>query len=294
MNLNHLYYFKTLARVEHYTRAAQELSITQPSLSHAISCLEDELGTYLFEKQGRRVVLTKYGKIFLQYVTNSLDMLEVGIKRTKAMTSESSGIIDLGYIFTLGSHFVPDLVSEFLKTQEGKSIDFTFNQGITKNILAGLKDEKYDVVFCSQMLNEKEIDFIPVFEEEIILAVPKEHPLGKRESVTLKETLDYQHIIFRAGSGLRSFLDGVYKELGQFPEASYEVEEDSAMAGLVAKEFGIAIMPKIPILDMMDVKVVPILEPKIKRYIYLAKMKNKYLSPVAQEFVKYVIKNRNI
>lgn len=96
MNLNHLYYFKTLARVEHYTRVAQELSITQPSLSHAISCLEDELGTYLFEKQGRRVVLTKYGKIFLQYVTNSLDMLEVGIKRTKAMTSESSGIIDLG------------------------------------------------------------------------------------------------------------------------------------------------------------------------------------------------------
>ena len=152
MNLNHLYYFKTLARVEHYTRAAQELSITQPSLSHAISCLEDELGTYLFEKQGRRVVLTKYGKIFLQYVTNSLDMLEVGIKRTKAMTSESSGIIDLGYIFTLGSHFVPDLVSEFLKTQEGKSIDFTFNQGITKNILAGLKDEKYDVVDGQQRI----------------------------------------------------------------------------------------------------------------------------------------------
>lgn len=80
----------------------------------------------------------------------------------------------------------------------------------------------------------------------------------------------------------------------QFPEASYEVEEDSAMAGLVAKEFGIAIMSKIPILDMMDVKVVPILEPKIKCYIYLVKMKNKYLSPVAQEFVKYVIKNQNI
>ena len=53
-------------------------------------------------------------------------------------------------------------------------------------------------------------------------------------------------------------------------------------------------MPKIPILDMMDVKMISIKEPEIKRYIYLAKMKNKYLSPVAQEFIKYVISHRNI
>lgn len=64
MNLNQLHYFVTLAYMEHYTKAAKELSITQPSLSHAISMLEQELGTYLFEKQGRNVVLTKYGKVF--------------------------------------------------------------------------------------------------------------------------------------------------------------------------------------------------------------------------------------
>ena len=65
MNLNHLYYFATLAKEEHYTKAAQKLSITQPSLSNAISLIEKELGTYLFEKKGRNVVLTKYGKVFL-------------------------------------------------------------------------------------------------------------------------------------------------------------------------------------------------------------------------------------
>ena len=65
MNLNQLHYFVTLAYMEHYTKAAKQLSITQPSLSHAIGMLEQELGTYLFEKQGRNVVLTKYGKVFL-------------------------------------------------------------------------------------------------------------------------------------------------------------------------------------------------------------------------------------
>ena len=64
MNLNHLKYFVKLAQIEHYTKAAKELCITQPSLSNAIAMLENELGTYLFEKQGRNITLTKYGKLF--------------------------------------------------------------------------------------------------------------------------------------------------------------------------------------------------------------------------------------
>ena len=64
MNLNHLQYFRVLAQSEHYTHAANELNITQPSLSHAIASLEKELGIYLFEKQGRNIKLTKYGRIF--------------------------------------------------------------------------------------------------------------------------------------------------------------------------------------------------------------------------------------
>lgn len=80
MNLNHLNYFRVLAKVEHYTQAASILSITQPSLSHAISNLESELGTYLFEKQGRNVKLTKSGKLFLKYVDESLNILEIGEK----------------------------------------------------------------------------------------------------------------------------------------------------------------------------------------------------------------------
>ena len=80
MNLSQLQYFRTLAKEEHYTRAAQILSITQPSLSHAIAQLEQELGTRLFEKKGRNVVLTRYGKIFLPYVEESLKVLEEGVE----------------------------------------------------------------------------------------------------------------------------------------------------------------------------------------------------------------------
>ena len=68
MNLNQLYYFRTLAELEHYTKAAEKLNISQPTLSHSIAAMEKELGANLFEKQGRNVVLTKYGRIYIFYV----------------------------------------------------------------------------------------------------------------------------------------------------------------------------------------------------------------------------------
>ena len=75
MNLNQLYYFKTVAKLQHFRNAADELNISQPSLSQAISNLENELGTYLFERHGRNVKLTKYGKLYLEYVEEALNTL---------------------------------------------------------------------------------------------------------------------------------------------------------------------------------------------------------------------------
>ena len=106
MNLNQLQYFKILAQEEHYTRAAQMLSITQPSLSHAIAQLEEELGTRLFEKKGRNIVLTRYGKLFLPYVEESLKVLEEGVQRTRELNGSKEGIIHLAYIYTMGSKFI--------------------------------------------------------------------------------------------------------------------------------------------------------------------------------------------
>ena len=76
MNLNQLNYFVTLAQIEHYTKAAKRLDITQPSLSHAISNLEEELQVPLFERHGRSVTLTKYGEIFLKCAKDSLHIVD--------------------------------------------------------------------------------------------------------------------------------------------------------------------------------------------------------------------------
>ena len=209
MNLNHLQYFVKLAYLEHYTKAAKDLSITQPSLSHAISSLEEELGTKLFEKQGRNVSLTKYGKTFLKYVEKSLEYLQEGVDKTKALTCATSGLIDLGYIYTLEADFMPNMVRKFLDENKDKNFGFTFSSNNTKSIIEGLKNEKYDLGFCSKVENETSIDFIKVKQEELVIIVPKNHELSKYNEIDLIETISYNHIVFTKSSGLRQVIDNL-------------------------------------------------------------------------------------
>lgn len=157
MNLNQLHYFSKLAEVEHYTKAAEELKISQPSLSHAIGSLEKELGTRLFKKHGRGVVLTKYGKLFKEYVDNARYSLDTGVKKVRTMTGQTEGVIELAYIYTLGSVFVPQLVSDFLRTHEELKVHFRFTVGNTSEIIQGLKEERFDIGFCSMIERENDI-----------------------------------------------------------------------------------------------------------------------------------------
>lgn len=294
MNLNQLQYFTVLARYEHYTRAAEELEISQPSLSHAMITLEQELGTKLFQKKGRNVVLTKYGRIFLEYVEEALKTLDLGIRKTKEMNGQTSGVIELAYIYTLGSSFVPRLVGDFIRSHEELDVKFHFHAGTTKEILKGLKDEKYDLALCSMMEEEKDVTFTPVGTQKLVLVVPKVHPLAGRKAIDLEETADYPFIYFGKNSGLRPVVDKLFAMAHVEPKIACEIEEDGSMAGLVTENFGIAVMPDLPMLRTMDVDVLEIQSPQHQRYIYLASSMKNYLPPLAEKFAAYVKKVRRL
>lgn len=287
MNLYHLRYFTTLAHYEHYTKAAEVLCITQPSLSHAISSLEMELGVKLFEKDGRNVVLTKCGNDFLAEVERSLDILDSGIQRAEA-SGNGEGRLDIALLRTLGSDLVPKLIRGFLSEYPLQSIDFHFYNGLTADLLEGLKAQKYDIAFCSRADNEPTIEFIPVSRQDLVLIVPLGHPLAAKDSIALEETLSYPQIIFSRRSGLRSIIDKLFAACGGFPQVVFEMEEDQTIAGFVAHDFGIAVVPNMPILNNMNLKVIHITEPAWERCFYMACLKNNYHVPLVENFKKYV------
>lgn len=288
MNLNQLQYFSVLARLEHYTNAAEELGITQPSLSHAMNALEKEMGTRLFEKQGRNIVLTKYGRFFLGYVEESLQVLDMGIRKTRAMTGQTEGVVELAYIYTLGSEFVPQLAGDFMRTHEELKVKFHFTVGNTYEIIHGLKEGKYDIAFCSMVEKEPGIEFTPIGTEKLVVVVPKGHPLSEKQIVDLEQAAAYPQVYFTKNSGLRPVVDRLFANARLTPDIAYEIEEDGSMAGLVAQNFGIAVMPDIPILGQLNVDVLDIRIQGECRYIYMARAKDGYETPMVRRFAESV------
>ena len=178
MNLYHLRYFVTLAHLEHYTKAAEILGITQPSLSHAISSLEEELKVRLFEKDGRNIVLTKWGSIFLKDVEDTLNRLDSSVENLQ-MTGSGNGTVDIACIRALGNSYVPTLMRSFLEDHPGKDIRFKLHSvgGLSSGIIAGLKNKEFDIAFCSKYRDDPLIEYVRIGSQSLVLAALSPDPV---------------------------------------------------------------------------------------------------------------------
>lgn len=171
MNLDYVRYFVKLAEVKHYTRAAEELCISQPSLSHAMRQLEGELGVELFEKRGHNTALTESGEEFLAYCRRTLDTLDEGVAQM-ARNARGEGLVRLGFLRVAGVDFIPGLAKKFKDEHEGCNVDFEFHVNRTGELLKGLMERKHDIIFCSEPVGWNNIKAVPVAARNLVLVVP--------------------------------------------------------------------------------------------------------------------------
>ena len=287
MNLDYLRYFVKLAELQHYTKAAEVLCISQPSLSHAVRQMEAELGVQLFEKKGRNTVLTRFGEEFLDTARRTLATLDEGVASLKR-SARGEGLIRLGFLRVLGVEFIPRLAAEFIKENPEKNIQFTLHTERTEPLLEGLSDRAFDLVFCSAPKPELNMTAIPVHEQKLVVIVPKGHPLAERKAVSLEETLPYPQIYFAKGSGIRNVVDRLFEDIEAKPQISCENEEDQVIAGLVAGGFGIAVVPYMDMLMKLDISILEIEYPPYRREFFMVQNNDAYLSPAAAAFRDFV------
>ena len=138
MNLSQLYYFSKLSELEHFSKAAKELYITQPSLSHAIKSLETELGVQLFEREGRRMRLTPFGKEFATYVKRGLREIDKGVERAQEFNGKLGGTVNIGAVLTVQGDYLPPLFHDFSENY-GKEVKLNMFQGFSVPLVEGLE-----------------------------------------------------------------------------------------------------------------------------------------------------------
>lgn len=250
--------------------------------------MEDELGVCLFEKRGRGTVLTKYGEEFLGYAEQSLAVLDNGIEKMKEV-SEGRETIRLGFLRTLGTAFIPGILSEYVRTDAGKKVSFAYCDGITGELTEMLKRRECDLIFCSCDAAEKNIEFIPVVKRPLYLIVSEENPLSGKEEISLQETKDCPYILFHPKTGMRSFTDDLFAQHHFTPECLMEIEEDEVIAGFVGKNFGVSIMHNMDILDIMPVKKIRLKGIQDEKVYCLGYLKERTYSPAIHALINYVV-----
>ena len=289
MTLNQLLYFQAVAKHEHFRLAAASLNISQPSLSRSIANLEEELGIILFERKGRTVTLTKYGRFFLEHANRILSDVRLAEKQMKTL-SGSSGHVDIAYVFPLAAQYIPRNVRRFLAKSNNSKISFNFHQTYTGEMVSGLKSEKYDVIFGSYVENEPGIQFVPILKQEMIIITPLGHPLAKKKDPGLKDLENYPVMGYDRTSGLGRFTNRTYASYALSPNIVCESPDENAIASLVAEDFGIALVADVDILSHFPLEKLHLTDVSLSHTVYMAYLKDHYQIPAVKNFISFIKK----
>ena len=281
MTLQQLRYFCVTAEVLHYTRAAELLYISQPSLSYALSKLEKELNMPLFEKHGKAISLTRYGAEFLPYAKRALAELSKGQERLKELRAPSAGIINLGYIYSVSFSVLPTFVDQFYAHYGSNEIAFRFHQGMAGVLIEQLLNGSLDLLIAGKP-DIDSIDYLKIASQQLFLAVPASHRLAARESVTLADIADEQFISITHDAIIYRQLAEQFKQANFTPNIVFEADEYSSIAASVTIGAGVAIVPRLPVLDNFNLRLIPFAASDMTRDVCMLRYRMHVLSPAAQ------------
>ncbi|WP_146552026.1 LysR family transcriptional regulator [Rummeliibacillus sp. SL167] len=287
MEWQQLEYFQVLAKIQHMTRAAEQLSISQPALSRSIARLEDELGVPLFERQGRSISLNRYGEIFVKRVHNIMREYQNGLHEIQEIIDPNHGEVSLGFLHTLGTNVVPDLIMHFRKQYH--DIHFKLKQNHTHLQLKQLRSGELDLCLLADMEVEKPIQWTELWREELFAIVPTWHPLATRHSITIKELANEPFILLKKEYALRIQLDNMFNKAHFEPTITFEGDEVATVAGFVAAGLGVSILPDGEEINSKRIVKIHISDLKLERIIGMAWSEGRYLSPATKQFQQFIL-----
>ncbi len=233
MELRHLRYFIALAGSLNFTRAAERLHVTQSTLSHQIKQLEDEVGTPLFERVGKRVALSEAGDEFLHHATKALREIDLGLGALRRSGSDVAGELRIGSTHTFNLGFIPECIASFQKTHP--QVKVVVEELSADQIATGLQQGTLDLGIAYRPSAPGTLQFEPLYNEEMVLVVAKGHPLAKRKRVRMVELHHLTMTLLPASFATRKMLDECFATCGAEPRVVVEFNTLAPMMELVAK-----------------------------------------------------------
>ncbi|MFH2140695.1 MAG: LysR substrate-binding domain-containing protein [Pseudomonadota bacterium] len=286
--LRQLKVFEAVARNLSFTRAAEELFTTQPTVSIQLKQLTDIVGQPLLEQIGKRVFLTDTGRELHKVCREIIDVLSRFEMLVSDMKGVKAGKLRLTVI-TTAKYFVPRLLGIFCQRYPG--IDVSLKVTNREGLLQRMAENLDDLYVLGQPPEQLGVEFEPFLENPLVVLAAGSHPLANQRNISPQRLVEEQFLIREPGSGIRLATEQFFSERGLKLKVRMELGSNEAIKQSVAAGLGIAVLSAHTLvlehskdeLTVLDVEGFP-----IRRYWYLAYPKNKQLSVVAQAFLEFL------
>ncbi|NYE56626.1 selenium metabolism-associated LysR family transcriptional regulator [Carboxydothermus ferrireducens] len=288
MNLNYLKIFHTVAKHQGFTKAAEELLISQPTISVQIKNLEQELGLELFQKLGRKVYLTEAGQTLYQYTTKIFNQLEEAENALRDLKGLGKGRLLVGASTTPGIYVLPEILGQYRKLYPG--IEVVLDISNSHEIEQKLLHHELEIAFCGgEGIVHPQIEAKTITHDELVIVVAEDHPLARKSAVTLDQILTEPFILREPGSSTRIALEQRLQQLGKKIKVAMQFSSLEAIKQAVAANLGIALLSRFVIDQEVcagRLHILKIPELTIRREIKLLRHKDNKPSAQVQAFLR--------
>lgn len=289
MNLKQLEAFYLVAKRKNFTRAAEELNVTQPAVTIQVKSLEKLLNLRLIQHLGKSVQLSEAGELLYQYAEKIFDLVSEADEKMRDFKRLMRGTLQIGTTKNYARYIMPSLLSEFQR--RFPRIKVILDEGNSEDMARSVAEMKNELAIIAQLNLDRKIESNFFSTIEFVLVASPEHKFSQRNSVSLRD-LNGEHVILREkGSGSRTAILRKFQEYGIWPSVIIEASSLDFIVGYVKQNRGVSFMFEPDIQEELrrgTLKVIPIEEGNIIFFTDIIYHRDKSLSPPAQAFLKMV------
>ncbi|PGS02537.1 LysR family transcriptional regulator [Bacillus pseudomycoides] len=290
IELRQLEYFVAVSNELHFTKAAEKLNISQPSLSQQIRALEHEIGMPLFDRIGKKISLTEAGRILLSHSKKVFHEVEQAYAAIQDLNGLQQGKLTIGALLTTVNYLLPPAILNFNALYP--NIELSVLGLRTGEIREKLLQNELDIGITFLPVQDKEIISIPLYQNELTLVVPINHELTQHTTVTMGVLQKYPIILLPKNFFLTQLIRSHCQNFNFTPKPILEISTMESLIHMVSKGIGITVLPK-PYIDFLQsnsIQAIKIKNPTATIEIGIIYRKDKYMCAATRMFIEQLQK----
>lgn len=294
MELRQLEYFMAVCEEMHFTRAAEKLNISQPSLSQQIKNLESVIGTPLFDRFGRSIALTEAGEILQKHCHNIFHEIEQAKLEINDLNGLRRGSLSIGALQTSVNYLLPEVLLKYRRLYP--KVKLSVLSMSAANSKKSLLENKLDLGLSFLPIEERELKSISLFSEELVLVVPEDHPFARESSLNFERISEISMVLFPKSYFLRELIDAYSVKFGFSLRPTMEMTALESILLMVEQGVGGTILPLtyLKMVNNPSLRTIPLKNPTPKRKIGLLYRRDKFMCAATKVFINEVKKESKV